>query len=84
VTGVNTLYNALLAEEWFTAFPPRHLKAAGGGGASMHAAVVERFEKLTGAPLVDGVWAHRDHARWFVSSRSKEHASKTPSAYRFR
>jgi long-chain acyl-CoA synthetase len=54
VTGVNTLYNALLGEEWFTAFPPRHLKAAGGGGAAMHHAVVERFEAVTGAPLVEG------------------------------
>ena len=54
VTGVNTLYNALLAEEWFTAYPPKHLKAAGGGGAAMHHAVVERFERLTGVPLVEG------------------------------
>jgi long-chain acyl-CoA synthetase len=54
ITGVNTLYNALLSEEWFTAFPPRHLKAAGGGGAAMHHAVVERFETVTGAPLVEG------------------------------
>jgi long-chain acyl-CoA synthetase len=54
ITGVNTLYNALLNEEWFTAFPPKHLKAAGGGGAAMHHAVVERFEKVTGAPLVEG------------------------------
>jgi long-chain acyl-CoA synthetase len=54
MTGVNTLYNALLGEEWFSAFPPRHLKAAGGGGAAMHHAVVERFEKVTGAPLVEG------------------------------
>jgi long-chain acyl-CoA synthetase len=54
VTGVNTLYNALLNEEWFTAFPPKHLKAAGGGGAAMHHAVVQRFEQVTGAPLVEG------------------------------
>jgi long-chain acyl-CoA synthetase len=54
ITGVNTLYNALLNEEWFTAYPPKHLKAAGGGGAAMHHAVVERFEQVTGAPLVEG------------------------------
>ena len=54
MTGVNTLYNALLNEEWFTAYPPKHLKAAGGGGASMHHAVVKRFEAVTGAPLVEG------------------------------
>ena len=54
MTGVNTLYNALLSEEWFTAYPPKHLRAAGGGGAAMHHAVVERFEQVTGAPLVEG------------------------------
>jgi long-chain acyl-CoA synthetase len=54
ITGVNTLYNALLNEEWFAAYPPKHLKAAGGGGAAMHHAVVERFEQVTGAPLVEG------------------------------
>jgi long-chain acyl-CoA synthetase len=54
VTGVNTLYNALLNEEWFTAFPPKHLKAAGGGGAAMHHAVVQRWEALVKTPLVEG------------------------------
>jgi long-chain acyl-CoA synthetase len=54
ITGVNTLYNALLGEEWFTAYPPKHLKAAGGGGAAMHHAVVERFEQVSSAPLVEG------------------------------
>ena len=54
ITGVNTLYNALLSEEWFTAFPPKHLKAAGGGGAAMHHAVVARWEAVTKAPLVEG------------------------------
>lgn len=54
ITGVNTLYNALLNEEWFTAFPPRHLKVAGGGGAAMHHAVVERWENTVRAPLIEG------------------------------
>ncbi len=54
LTGVNTLYNALMHEEWFTAFPPKHIKAAGGGGAAMHHAVVKHWEDLTGAPLVEG------------------------------
>lgn len=54
VTGVNTLYNALLNEEWFTAYPPKHLKAAGGGGAAMHSAVVKRWEDLVKTPLVEG------------------------------
>ncbi|MFN7695798.1 MAG: AMP-binding protein [Burkholderiales bacterium] len=54
ITGVNTLYNALLGEEWFTSYPPKHLKAAGGGGAAMHSAVVARWEQVTSAPLVEG------------------------------
>jgi len=54
ITGVNTLYNALLGEEWFSAFPPRQIKAAGGGGAAMHHAVVQRFEQVVNAPLVEG------------------------------
>lgn len=54
LTGVNTLYNALLNEEWFTAFPPKHIKAAGGGGAAMHHAVVQRWESLVKCPLVEG------------------------------
>jgi long-chain acyl-CoA synthetase len=54
LTGVNTLYNALLNEEWFVAYPPKHIKAAGGGGAAMHSAVVERWEAVTKAPLVEG------------------------------
>ncbi len=54
LTGVNTLYNALLNEEWFVAFPPKHIKAAAGGGAAMHHAVVEAWEEMVGAPLVEG------------------------------
>ena len=54
LTGVNTLYNALLNEEWFIAFPPKHIKAAAGGGAAMHQAVVQSWERQVGAPLVEG------------------------------
>jgi long-chain acyl-CoA synthetase len=54
ISGVNTLFNALLNEEWFTAFPPKHLKAAIGGGAAMHSAVVKRWESVTRAPLAEG------------------------------
>ncbi len=54
MTGVNTLYNALLNEEWFTAFPPKHLKVALAGGAALHATVAERWEKAINCPLVEG------------------------------
>jgi long-chain acyl-CoA synthetase len=54
ITGVNTLFNALLNEEWFTAFPPRHLKAAIAGGTALHQAVAERWEQVTGTRIAEG------------------------------
>ncbi|MBM3389797.1 MAG: AMP-binding protein [Betaproteobacteria bacterium] len=54
MTGVNTLYNALLNEEWFLAYPPAHLKAAIAGGTALHAAVADRWREVTGAPIAEG------------------------------
>ena len=54
ITGVNTLFNALLNEEWFVAFPPRRLKAAIAGGTALHHAVAERWEQVTGTRIVEG------------------------------
>jgi long-chain acyl-CoA synthetase len=54
ISGVNTLFNALLNEEWFTAFPPKHLKAAIAGGTALHAAVAQRWEKVTGTRIAEG------------------------------
>jgi len=54
VSGVNTLFNALLNEEWFTAFPPKHLKAAVAGGAALQHAIAERWEKVTGTRIAEG------------------------------
>jgi long-chain acyl-CoA synthetase len=54
ITGVNTLFNALLNEEWFSIYPPRRLKAAVAGGAALHAAVATRWLEVTGTPLVEG------------------------------
>ena len=54
ISGVNTLYNALMNEEWFNAFPPKHLKAAIGGGAAMHKSVVKRWEDMTDCRLLEG------------------------------
>jgi len=54
VSGVNTLYNALMNEEWFTAFPPRHLKAAVAGGAALQHPVAARWEKMTGTRISEG------------------------------
>ncbi|WP_302141376.1 AMP-binding protein [Halomonas alkalicola] len=54
ISGVNTLFNALLNEEWFTLYPPPRLRAAAAGGTALHAAVAERWERITGTPLVEG------------------------------
>jgi long-chain acyl-CoA synthetase len=54
ISGVNTLYNALLNEEWFTAFPPKTLKAAVAGGTALHRAVGERFARVTGVTIAEG------------------------------
>jgi long-chain acyl-CoA synthetase len=34
ITGVNTLFNGLMNEEWFAAYPPKKLRAAIAGGTS--------------------------------------------------
>ena len=54
VSGVNTLFNALMNEEWFTAIPPRHLKAAVAGGAALQQAVAERWQQITGTRIAEG------------------------------
>jgi long-chain acyl-CoA synthetase len=53
-SGVNTLFNALLNEEWFTAFPPKRLKASVAGGAALQHAVAERWQRVTGTPIAEG------------------------------
>jgi long-chain acyl-CoA synthetase len=54
MTGVNTLYNGLLNEEWFLAYPPKHLKASIAGGTSLHYAVAERWRQVTRTPIAEG------------------------------
>jgi long-chain acyl-CoA synthetase len=54
ISGVNTLFNALMNEEWFTAFPPRQLKAAVAGGAALQHAVAERWQRITGTRIAEG------------------------------
>ncbi len=54
VSGVNTLFNALLNEEWFTAFPPKHLKVAVAGGAALQHSVAERWQRVTGTVIAEG------------------------------
>ena len=54
MTGVNTLFNGLLNEEWFTAYPPRQLKASIAGGTALHSAVAQRWVEVTRTPIAEG------------------------------
>ena len=54
MTGVNTLYNGLLNEEWFLAYPPKQLKASIAGGTALHQAVAERWRQVTQTPIAEG------------------------------
>ncbi|WP_295504232.1 AMP-binding protein [Limnohabitans sp. Rim8] len=54
MTGVNTLFNGLLNEEWFLAYPPKHLKASIAGGTALHSAVAQRWRDVTGTPIAEG------------------------------
>jgi len=54
MTGVNTLFNGLLNEEWFVAYPPKTLKASISGGTSLHTAVAQRWRDVTKTPIAEG------------------------------
>ena len=54
MTGVNTLFNAMLNDEEFVKNPPKHLKIALGGGMAVQEAVNKKWAKLTGLPIVEG------------------------------
>jgi long-chain acyl-CoA synthetase len=54
ITGVNTLFNGLMNEEWFAAYPPRHLRAGIAGGTALHEAVATRWRVMTGTQIAEG------------------------------
>jgi long-chain acyl-CoA synthetase len=54
ITGVNALFNGLMNEEWFAAYPPRRLVAAIAGGTALHGAVATRWRVMTGTPIAEG------------------------------
>ncbi len=54
MTGVNTLFNGLTNEIWFKDSPPKHLKFAGAGGMALQASVAEKWEEITGKPVLQG------------------------------
>ena len=54
MTGVNTLFNALLNEPDFASLDFSAMKFALGGGMAVQKAVAEKWQKVTGKPLVEG------------------------------
>jgi len=54
MTGVNTLFNALINHPDFQARPPKHLKIALGGGMAVQEVVNRNWQKLTGQAIVEG------------------------------
>ncbi len=53
ITGVNTLFNALMNTPGFDQIDFSRLKLALGGGAAIQRAVAERWKQLTGNPLIE-------------------------------
>jgi long-chain acyl-CoA synthetase len=53
ITGVNTLFNALLNNPDFAKLDFSHLRCALGGGMAVQKAVAERWKAVTGKPLVE-------------------------------
>jgi long-chain acyl-CoA synthetase len=54
ITGVNTLFNGLLNNPDFKNLDFSRLAGAVGGGMAVQDAVAERWESVTGKPLVEG------------------------------
>jgi long-chain acyl-CoA synthetase len=54
ISGINTLFVALLEEPWCTRDVLNHLRFCGSGGAAQYVAVAERWEALTGVPIHQG------------------------------
>ncbi|EMH4162373.1 long-chain-fatty-acid--CoA ligase FadD [Pluralibacter gergoviae] len=54
ITGVNTLFNALLNNKEFSQLDFSSLRLAAGGGMPVQNAVAERWVKLTGRYLLEG------------------------------
>ncbi|MBL8251205.1 MAG: long-chain-fatty-acid--CoA ligase [Candidatus Competibacter sp.] len=53
ITGVNTLFNALLNAPGFDRLDFSAFKFSLGGGMAVQRAVAERWQKVTGAPLIE-------------------------------
>jgi len=54
MSGLNTLYNALLNNPEFGSIDFSRLKLASAGGMAMQKAVADRWQKATGVPILEG------------------------------
>jgi long-chain acyl-CoA synthetase len=54
LSGVNTLYTSLLSHPAFASINFSKLKLALSGGVALQEAIADRWEKLTGIPLIEG------------------------------
>ncbi len=54
ITGVNTLFNALVNNDKFAKLDFSALRLAVGGGAAVQKAVAERWQTMTGVPILEG------------------------------
>ena len=54
LTGVNTLFNAMVNNEAFQKLDFTHLQLAVGGGMAVQRPVAEAWERVTGTPLSEG------------------------------
>ncbi len=54
MSGVNTLFNALIHAEEFAALDFTHLRVTIGGGAAVQSEVARRWHEITGGDLVEG------------------------------
>ncbi|ERL62838.1 long-chain-fatty-acid--CoA ligase [Piscirickettsia salmonis] len=54
ITGVNTLYDALLHQKSFHELDFSHLRVAIAGGMSLQQKVAEQWQQVTGKPIVEG------------------------------
>jgi long-chain acyl-CoA synthetase len=54
ISGVNTLFNALLGHPAFGRLDFSHMKLGVAGGMALHPSVAERWSATTGRPLVEG------------------------------
>ncbi|WP_298441607.1 long-chain-fatty-acid--CoA ligase FadD [uncultured Ferrimonas sp.] len=54
LTGVNTLFNAMINHPEFNKVDFSHFKLTVGGGMAVQRAVAEKWQQITGVPLIEG------------------------------